>query len=133
MRGWFGPFRLERQVGRGGLGAVFRAIDSRTGATVALKMLPPGADPMGLTRLRREFAALRTLSHPNIVRVLDVGEEDGIPWLAMEFVEGLSLREWLSVVGEPVPLDVAVARVSPRVRRGGQRRPAALDPRRGAP
>src|SRR5437588_67211 len=105
MRGWFGPFRLERQVGRGGLGAVFRAIDSRTGATVALKMLPPGADPMGLTRLRREFAALRSLSHPNIVRVLDVGDEDGIPWLSMEFVEGLSLREWLSVVGEPVPLE----------------------------
>jgi eukaryotic-like serine/threonine-protein kinase len=105
MRGWFGQFRLERQVGRGGLGAVFRAVDSRTGATVALKMLPPGADPMGLTRLRREFAALRTLSHPNIVRVLDVGEEDGIPWLSMEFVEGLSLREWLSVVGEPVPLE----------------------------
>jgi eukaryotic-like serine/threonine-protein kinase len=105
MRGWFGPFRLERQVGRGGLGAVFRAVDSRTGASVALKMLPPGADPMGLTRLRREFTALRTLSHPNIVRVLDVGEEDGIPWLSMEFVEGLSLREWLSVVGEPVPLE----------------------------
>ena len=105
MRGWFGPFRLERQVGRGGLGAVFRAIDSRSGATVALKMLPPGADPLGLSRLRREFAALRTLSHPNIVRVLDVGEEDGIPWLSMEFVEGLSLREWLSVVGEPVPLE----------------------------
>src|SRR5207244_11397068 len=62
MRGWFGPFRLERQVGRGGLGAVYRAVDTRTGATVALKMLPPGADPMGLTRLRREFAALRTLS-----------------------------------------------------------------------
>ena len=57
MRGWFGPFRLERQVGRGGLGAVFRAVDSRTGASVALKMLPPGADPMGLMRLRREFTA----------------------------------------------------------------------------
>ena len=65
MRRWFGPFRLERQVGRGGLGAVFRAIDSRTGATVALKMLPPGADPLALTRLRREFSALRALSHPN--------------------------------------------------------------------
>lgn len=105
MRGWFGPFRLERQVGRGGLGAVFRAVDSRTGSTVALKMLPPGADPTGLQRLRREFAALQTLSHPNIVRVLDVGDEDGIPWLSMEFVEGLSLREWLSVVGEPVQLE----------------------------
>src|SRR5947209_8236963 len=85
--GWFGPFRLERQVGRGGLGAVFRAIDSRTGATVALKMLPPGADPLALTRLRREFSALRALSHPNIVRVLDLGEEDGVPWLSMEFGE----------------------------------------------
>jgi len=105
MRGWFGPFRLERQVGRGGLGAVFRATDSRTGTTVALKMLPPGADPLALTRLRREFAALRALTHPNIVRVLDVGEEEGIPWLSMEFVEGLSLREWLSVVGDPVPLE----------------------------
>jgi eukaryotic-like serine/threonine-protein kinase len=105
MRGWFGPFRLERQVGRGGLGAVFRAVDSRSGATVALKMLPPGADPLGITRLRREFAALRSLSHPNIVRVLDVGDEDGIPWLSMEFVEGLSLRDWLSVAGDPVPLE----------------------------
>jgi len=105
MRGWFGPFRLERQVGRGGLGAVFRATDSRSGATVALKMLPPGADPMALTRLRREFAALRVLHHPNIVRVLDSGEEEGIPWLSMEFVDGMSLREWLSVVGEPVPLE----------------------------
>jgi serine/threonine protein kinase len=105
MRGWFGPFRLERQVGRGGLGAVFRATDSRTGATVALKMLPPGADPLALTRLRREFAALRALRHPNIVRVLDVGEEEGIPWLSMEFVEGLSLREWLAIVGDPVPLE----------------------------
>jgi serine/threonine protein kinase len=105
MRPWFGPFRLERQVGRGGLGAVFRAIDSRTGTTVALKMLPPGADPMALTRLRREFAALRALTHPNIVRVLDSGEEDGIPWLSMEFVDGMTLREWLSVVGDPVLLE----------------------------
>jgi len=105
MRRWFGPFRLERQVGRGGLGAVFRAIDSRTGATVALKMLPPGADPLALTRLRREFSALRALSHPNIVRVLDLGEEDGVPWLSMEFVEGMILREWLSVVSEPVQLE----------------------------
>jgi eukaryotic-like serine/threonine-protein kinase len=105
MRTWFGPFRLERQVGRGGLGAVFRAIDARNGATVALKMLPPGADPMALTRLQREFAALRALAHPNIVRVLDMGEEEGVPWLSMEFVEGLSVRDWLSVVGEPVPLE----------------------------
>jgi eukaryotic-like serine/threonine-protein kinase len=68
-------------------------------------MLPPGADPIALTRLQREFAALRALTHPNIVRVLDSGEEEGIPWLSMEFVDGLSLREWLTVVGDPVALE----------------------------
>ena len=105
MRGWFGPFQLERQVGRGGLGAVYRAVDSRSGATVALKMLPPGTDPSATRRLRREFDDLRHLHHPNIVRVLDLGEEEGVPWLEMEFVDGMVLREWLSVVTEPQPLE----------------------------
>ena len=105
MRGWFGPFRLEKQVGRGGLGAVYRAVDSRTGATVALKMLPPGSDPSARSRLDREFDALRYLHHPNIVRVLDLGEADGVPWLSMEFVDGMVLREWLTVVTEPQPLE----------------------------
>jgi serine/threonine protein kinase len=105
MRGWFGPFQLEKQVGRGGLGAVFRAVDSRTKATVALKMLPPGTDPAASRRLHREFDALRDLRHSNIVRVLDQGEEDGTPWLSMEFVDGMVLREWLSVVTEPQQLE----------------------------
>ena len=108
MRGAFGPFRLEKQVGRGGLGAVFRAVDSRSGAKVALKMLPPGTDPLATRRLRREFDALRNLQHPNIVRVLDFGDEDGLPWLSMELVEGMPLREWLLAAGaqqllEPLP------------------------------
>jgi eukaryotic-like serine/threonine-protein kinase len=102
-RGWFGPFRLERQVGRGGLGAVFRAIDSRTGGPVALKLLPPDTDPAATARLRREFGALRSLRHPNIVRVLDAGVEDGIAWLSMEFVEGMLLREWLTVASPLEP------------------------------
>src|SRR4051812_22509067 len=105
MRGRFGPFRLEKQVGRGGLGAVFRAVDCRSQATVALKMLPPGTDPAATRRLRREFDALRNLHHPNIVRVLDSGEEDGTPWLSMEFVDGMLLREWLTVVTEPQALE----------------------------
>ena len=105
MRGWFGPFRLEKQVGRGGLGAVYRAVDSRTGATVALKMLPPGTDPAAHRRLRREFDALRHFHHPNIVRVLDLGSEDGVPWLEMEFVDGMVLREWLTVAAKPQPLE----------------------------
>ena len=107
MRGWFGPFRIERQVGRGGLGAVYRAIDCRSGVTVALKLLPPGNDPSVSRRLRREFDALRHLDHPNIVRVLDFGDVDGTPWLSMDFVDGMALREWLAVAGrrllEPEP------------------------------
>ncbi|GAC1348331.1 MAG: hypothetical protein NVSMB23_29210 [Myxococcales bacterium] len=102
---WFGPFRIERQVGRGGLGAVFRAIDSRSGDAVALKMLPPGTDPLAARRLAREFAALRQVAHPNIVRALDAGAEEGVPWLSMEFIDGLGVREWLSVIDDPVPLE----------------------------
>lgn len=105
MRGWFGPFRIERQVGRGGLGAVYRAVDCRSGETVALKLLPPGPDASAMRRLRREFDALRHLSHPNIVRVLDFGEVDGMPWLSMEFVDGMPLREWLKVAGRPKLLE----------------------------
>ena len=105
VRGWLGPFRIERQVGRGGLGAVYRAVDCRTGVTVALKMLPPGTDPSATRRLRREFDALRHLHHPNIVRVFDLGEVDGFPWLSMEFVDGMSLREWLVVAGLPKLLE----------------------------
>src|SRR5438270_12715375 len=105
MRGWFGPFRLERQVGKGGLGAVYRAVDSRTGSTVALKMLPPGGDPSAGRRLRREFDALRHLHHPNIVRALDVGEAEGMPWLEMEFVDGMVLREWIRIAHVPVALE----------------------------
>src|SRR5205085_2074499 len=112
MRGSFGPFVLEKQVGRGGLGAVFRAVDTRSGTTAALKMLAPGTDPSATVRLQLEFEALRHFNHPNIVRVLDSGEVDGIPWLSMEFVDGMVLREWLKVAGgpqllEPVPEDDA--------------------------
>jgi serine/threonine protein kinase len=105
VRGWFGPFRIERQVGRGGLGAVYRAVDCRTGVTVALKMLPPGPDSSATRRLRREFDALRHLDHPNIVRVLDAGDVDGVSWLSMEFVDGMALREWLVVAGQPKLLE----------------------------
>jgi len=105
MAGWFGPFRLERRVGRGGLGAVWRAVDTRSGASVALKLLPAGSDPRSSERTLREFELLRQISHPNIVRLLDAGVRDGTPWLAMELIEGLGVREYLTIAGAPVPLE----------------------------
>jgi serine/threonine protein kinase len=105
VRGWFGHFRIERQVGRGGLGAVYRAVDTRSNATVALKLLPPGGDPVAGARLQREFASLRKLSHPNVVRVLDAGSIEETHWLEMEFVEGMPLREWLSICSQPTMLE----------------------------
>jgi serine/threonine protein kinase len=109
MAGWFGPFRLERRVGRGGLGAVWRAIDTRSGLTCALKLLPPqsdpGSDPHAAERARREFALLRKISHPNVVRLIDAGELDETPWLEMELIEGLGIREYLTIAGMPTLLE----------------------------
>jgi serine/threonine protein kinase len=68
-------------------------------------MMPPGADAAGSRRLRREFEALRYLNHPNIVRVLDSGDDDGVAWLSMEYVDGMTLREWLTVAGQPKLLE----------------------------
>ncbi len=91
-----GPYRITRVVGRGGLGIVYHAVDARTGTEVALKLLNrPAEDPTAARRLAREFRALSGLEHRNIVRVLDAGAFDEVPYLVMEFVDGLSLRSWL--------------------------------------
>lgn len=91
-----GPYRLLSPVGRGGLGVVYRAVDERSGRLVALKLLNrPLSDQLAARRLMREFQALRPLAHRNVVRVLDAGVHDEVPYLAMELVEGLSLRAWL--------------------------------------
>ena len=102
-----GSYRLVRQIGRGGLGAVYRAIDSRDGRVVALKLLDAGSRRVA-ARLRREFSALADLRHPNLVAVLDAGEHDGLPWLAMEFVEGLTLRAHLAPTGVGLPVVATV-------------------------
>jgi cytochrome c-type biogenesis protein CcmH/NrfG/predicted Ser/Thr protein kinase len=89
----FGEFELLREVGRGGVGVVHEARQRNLDRRVALKVLhaPFANDPMVLARFRREANTLAKLDHTGIVRVLDVGEADGRPWLAMEFVEGESL------------------------------------------
>ena len=88
-----GALELGEEVGRGGMGAVYRARHLRLGRTVAVKLLPPSmaADPEAEARFEREARALALLSHPHIVAVHDFGREDGQSWLVMEFVDGPSL------------------------------------------
>ncbi|MET8691835.1 serine/threonine-protein kinase [Streptomyces bauhiniae] len=102
-----GRYRLLERVGAGPTGTVWRARDERDGDLVAVKepRLPGGseAEAAGRTarRLRREAGAAARVRHPSAVRVLDVVEEDGLPWIVMEWVEGESLRE--TVERGPLP------------------------------
>jgi serine/threonine protein kinase len=100
----FGPYALGERIGRGGLAGVFKATDTRTGAMVALKVFKPrvGKFPRGLrgrfVAAAREAAAL---DHPNVVRVLEANKEGGRAYVAMEYVAGPSLRQYVRGVGVP--------------------------------
>ncbi|MBK8101094.1 MAG: protein kinase [Planctomycetes bacterium] len=94
-----GDFRLLREVGRGGMGVVFEAQQLSLGRRVAVKVLAPErTGPLAIARFRREAQVLARLDHPAIIKVLDVGETDGVWWLAMEFIDGKTLEERLSAV-----------------------------------
>ena len=95
--GSFGGYQLERVLGRGGNGVVYLARKPGTGGGYALKMLASArlAGPDELRRFRLEAEASMSLDHPNIVTVLDVGEEDGIPYFVMEHAPGGSLADRL--------------------------------------
>lgn len=97
--GLIGPYRVLETLGSGGVGTVYRAIDRRTGEPAALKLLStgPALDPKSARRLAREFETLYDLSHPNVVNVFDTGVYQGYPYLAMELVEGLNLKQYLSM------------------------------------
>src|SRR6266702_3152584 len=82
-------------IGKGGMGAVYKARQPALDRLVALKILPPqtAAAPGFIERFNREARALAKLSHPNIVAVHEFGQAGGLPFLIMEFVDGLNLRE----------------------------------------
>ncbi|MHC4449446.1 MAG: serine/threonine-protein kinase [Planctomycetota bacterium] len=88
-------FRIEELLGRGGMGTVYKATQLSLGRPIALKILSEdlASDEQFLARFHREADALSRLSHPNIVTVLERGELDGKPYLAMEFIDGPSLRQ----------------------------------------
>lgn len=104
----FGPYEILAPIGAGGMGEVYRAKDTRLDRVVAIKVLHGAfaADPERLRRFEQEAKTLATLNHPNILAVLDIGSEDGAPYLVSEFLEGETLREKLD--RGPIPVRKAI-------------------------
>ncbi len=104
-----GRYRIVAPLGRGGMGEVYRADDTKLGQAVALKFLPRSLarDPERLELLLSEVRLARQVSHPNVCRVWDVGESDGLHFIAMEYVDGEDLGSLLRRIGR-LPEDRAV-------------------------
>ncbi len=93
-----GPFQVQKRIGAGGMGVVYRARDTRLGRDVAIKVLPAvvSSDPDRLARIRREAQLLASLNHPHIAAIHGLEEVDGQPLLVLELVEGPDLSDRLS-------------------------------------
>jgi eukaryotic-like serine/threonine-protein kinase len=108
-----GRYRIERELGRGGMAKVFLGTDTVLGRTVAVKILAPqyADDDSFVQRFRREAQAAASITHPNIVSVFDTGSDDGIHFIVMEYVEGRTLAEILAGGGRILPdraIDIAM-------------------------
>ena len=90
-----GPYEVITPLGAGGMGEVYRAVDSRLGRSVALKVLPVqmAQDDDRARRFIGEARAASALNHPNVAIIYDVGQSDGVSFIAMEYVEGRTLAE----------------------------------------
>jgi Tol biopolymer transport system component len=92
-----GPYEILSPLGAGGMGEVYRARDTKLERDVAIKVLPErlASDPAALARLEREARAVAALSHPNVLGIYDLGRDQGVTYVAMELLQGESLRQSL--------------------------------------
>src|SRR5512135_3358433 len=107
-----GNYRILRPLGKGGMGEVYEAYDTKLQRNVALKILPPAmaADPAWRDRFEREARSVARLNHPSIVTIHSVEEAEGVPFLTMELIEGRPLSQIIPPRGMALDcfLDLAV-------------------------